>query len=267
MEPKPVQDHKPPAYPTRREILAGAASFALAGLAGGALVFAASEDGKTLVAPIFEHGEGRASDGCMVVVPPIFLSEEEALRIVKEELAKNGIHLAPGTVLKELRVAPRRQQQIEDDEKTRKIVVDEENAKPLHVTGIDRKRSVAVEFICRKNYKTLGGIDSHSVDITDSAGERHGSTFSSVVDFDFKDAATHLAKEIHRKSQQRLYIGVFYDPLQRAPLASPPKKGEKIDRTAAREKRDKQSKAESAKELRQQAQDFVAWLKNQKAIQ
>jgi hypothetical protein len=91
MEAKPVEHHKPPAYPTRREVLAGAASFALASVANCTFVFAKSEEGKITVAPIFKHGEGRGATGCVVMTPPVFLSEEEGMQILREELAKHGI--------------------------------------------------------------------------------------------------------------------------------------------------------------------------------
>ena len=42
-----------------------------------------------IVAPIFQHGEGRGATGCIVMSPPVFLSEEEALLVVREELGKS----------------------------------------------------------------------------------------------------------------------------------------------------------------------------------
>ena len=93
MEPKPVQHHEQPRYPTRREVLAGAATFALANLAGCGFVFAETDGGKIIVAPIFEHGAGRGAEGCRAVAPPVFLSEEEGMQILREELAKHGVQL------------------------------------------------------------------------------------------------------------------------------------------------------------------------------
>jgi hypothetical protein len=268
MEPKPVQYHKPPAYPTRRELLAGAASFVLAGLTGDSLILAASEDGKVVVAPIFEHGEGRGVTGCVVVSPPAFLSEEESLQIVGEELAKSGVKLASGTVLKNLKIAPRHQQQFENDEKSRKIVVDEEEAAPLRVTGMDEKRSIAVEFVSRKNYKRLGGVDSHEAKIVYRNENELGYMSSTVSDYDFKDAAKHVAAEIRGKGRQRLYVGVFYDPItyeKRTRKEQPPKtpKGSKSPKANAHV----EAMGKSKELLRQQVQDFVAWLKKQKAIE
>ena len=49
---------------------------------------------RRIVAPLFERGDGRGAAGCVVVAPPVFMSEEEALTIVGEELAKYGVRLA-----------------------------------------------------------------------------------------------------------------------------------------------------------------------------
>ena len=100
MEPRPVIESRNPNYPTRRDVLAGAAAFALAALGGQWRVIAATEEGKIVVAPIFEHGTGRGADGCVVVSPPVFLSEEEAVQVIREELAKQGIKLKEGIRLK-----------------------------------------------------------------------------------------------------------------------------------------------------------------------
>lgn len=46
---------------------------------------------KALVAPVFDHGNGRGSFGCMSIAPPSFLSEEEAFQVIQEEGKKYGI--------------------------------------------------------------------------------------------------------------------------------------------------------------------------------
>jgi hypothetical protein len=269
MEVKPVEHVQQPRYPSRREVLAGAMSFALLSLTKCSFVFAESEEGKIKVAPIFKHGEGRGVTGCVVVSPPAFLSEEEALQIVKEELAKHGVKLAAGPVLKDLTIAPRHIQQVEQDEKTRKTVLDEAHAAPLRVTGIDEKKSIAVEFVCRSNYAKLGGVDpGNNLSVVDRNGHDSGMfAWSSVRRYDFKDAAENATEQMKKQSKPPVYFGVFYDPMPKLPSPPPRKKDEKIDWKTEREKRRKEMKNESEKLLRQQAQDFVAWLKEQKAIQ
>ena len=45
-----------------------------------------------LVAPIFEHGKGRGATGCIVIAPPVFLSEEDARQAIEEELKRIKIN-------------------------------------------------------------------------------------------------------------------------------------------------------------------------------
>jgi hypothetical protein len=274
MEAKPVQRIEQPAYPTRREMLAGAVSFALLSLTECNFAVAEDGEGKVTVAPIFKHGEGRGATGCVVLSPPIFLSEEEAMQIVKEELAKHGVTLASGPVLKDLIIAPRRMRQLDHDEKSKKIVPDKENAAPLHVTGMDEKKLIAIKFICETNYAKLGGVNPHRVDVVDRDGNLIGASMSTVRLYDFKDAAEYVAAEAKKQGKQQLFFGVFYDPFSREaspfshePPARTAKNGEKVDLKAERERREKQAKQESEKQLREQAQDFAAWLKKQKAIE
>ena len=163
MEPKPVQQHEQPAYPTRREVLAGAASLALVNLAGGNFAFAESEGGAIAVAPIFEHGEGRGATGCIVITPPVFLSEEEGMQILREELARHAIRLKAGGTLEGVRVPARIVKQESVDAGSGKqeikttVVEDTDKAEPLKLSGIDSDRHIAVEFVSTKNYDDLGG--------------------------------------------------------------------------------------------------------------
>ena len=53
-----------------------------------------ANDPETLDIPIFAHGTGRSSYGCMSVAPPVFLSEEEAMQVIAEECAAQGIDIS-----------------------------------------------------------------------------------------------------------------------------------------------------------------------------
>jgi hypothetical protein len=257
MEIKPVQNVKQPSYPTRREVLAGAASFALFHLAGCSFVFAETEGGKTTVAPIFKHGEGRGATGCIVVSPPVFLSEEEGMQILREELAKHGIQLKAGGELKGVRVPGRdikydiikKKDGTEDWQN--KIVESTDSPKPLILDGLDSEKRIAVEFISDKDYYDLGGPLG----------------LSSVHRFDFIEVVEYVAEKAKKQGKDRVFLGLFYDPMTYIPRAKKSKEGEKVDREAERKERKKKIKEESEKQLRLQAQDFVAWLKEQKAIQ
>jgi hypothetical protein len=257
MEPKPVQSHKPPAYPTRREVLAGAASFALAGLAGGSFVFAATEEGRITVAPVFKHGEGRGAIGCIVVSPPVFLSEEEGMQILREELAKHGIKLKAGSPLAGVRIPARlEERKLVDKGKGKREYQEElvevpDSAKPLRLGGIDANKKIAVEFISKKGYHDFGGVLS-------------GST---VQSYDFKGVAEYVTAQVKKQGKDQVFVGVFYDPLTNIPSSLSKKVDDEDDRKLSWEERQKRGKKKSQDQLRLQAQDFIAWLKKQKAIE
>jgi hypothetical protein len=223
MEPKHVEQCPPPAYPTRREILVGAASFALVCLTG----CGSGGAEEVFVAPIFPHGEGRGATGCVMITPPVFLSEEEGMQILHEELVKHGIQLEAGATLKGVRTP---------------------------TDGADSNKRIAVEFVSQEDYFDLGGTRSRS----------------SVQDYEFKEVAEEVAAAAKRRASERAFLGVFYDPSAKIPRDEYLKETENVenaDWVALQKKWIDRGKEESGKLLRQQAQDFAAWLKEQKAIQ
>ena len=264
MEAKPVTQKQEPAYPTRRDVLKSAAAFVLVGLAGTRI---AADEGKgkgITVAPVFEHGNGRGAAGCIVVSPPVFLSEEEAMQILREEMTKHGIKLEDGGVLESVHL-PRSLLSAEEAHrdllKSLQNELDslkegsEKSSKDLprsissfKVDGLDRNKHIAVEFVSVKDYPAQTG------------------GWSSVRDYNFRDVAQKIASTVKEQGKDDVFFAVFYDPVSRQPPPESPKDGEKIDwQTVWRERRERGMR-ESKKLLRHQAQDFVAWLKKQKAI-
>lgn len=69
--------------------------YVLVGEVPDASVPLASPDGygkKLGTIPLFPHGDGRGSYGCVSVAPPVFLSEEEAIQVIREEAAAQGVY-------------------------------------------------------------------------------------------------------------------------------------------------------------------------------
>jgi hypothetical protein len=122
---------------------------------------------------------------------------------------------------------------------------------PFKLSGTDSDRRIAIEFVSKKQYYNQGGaMDT-----------------STVSDYDFKAVAERLASLAEKKSKDHIFLGVFYDPLADAPKDEKNDKGAKGSRKTLWDGREKEQKQESEKLLRQQAQDFVAWLKEKNAIQ
>jgi hypothetical protein len=202
----------------------------------------------TIVAPVFEHGTGRGVTGCVVVSPPVFLSEEDAIQIIKEELHRAGLELESGTTLEDVAVAPRYNQQVRGTNKSQ-VVQDSDKAKPLAVDGRDSRKNVVIEYVSLRQYEADGGVNTGRGRYVDEDGRSEGWYRSTVSSYDFKDAAKYLSSEIAKQGKQKRYVGVFYDPLVKMGRLEP------VD-----------GNGEAKRLLRQQARDFVAWLSKQGAI-
>ena len=142
---------------------------------------------------------------------------------------------------------------------------------PLKLSGLDPKTKIGVKFISEERYSQSGGISG-----------------STVQKYDFREVAGYVAGKA-KESKEPIYLGIFYDPAAKrgspvwdaiadsADVASARKKARKEGgkftekdadsiREEARRKRQYEGKDGARKLLREQVDDFVAWLKKQKAI-
>ena len=204
-----------------------------------------------VVAPIFAHGDGRGATGCVVVSPPSFLSEEEALQVIQEELAKVGVELSSRkVVLPEVGILPRTEDWVTGDGD---VVRNPEHgeAKPLELQFVDPKHHVGIEFVGKKNYLAVGGEHSNST----------------VQGYDFLRQANLVAQDIRQKAKG-LYVGVLYDPAVAANRPKPTTQEAKDGRAFEQGWKTsfENARASSREELRQQVRDLAAWLKQQGAL-
>lgn len=273
MKLRPVEQRPRPAYPTMDELLAvgdGAGAREVVGgtahrgwglgrwgldwgkgLAGAAVFFLAfhvggcdtgSTVGQTVVAPVFDHGVGRGSAGCVVITPPSFLSEEEAMAVIKDELSKHGITLGDGEQLKDVVVQiPYHDGFGESERGKRGKLID---PRPLDVDAIDKGRQIAVVFVSESDCTSF---------------EDPTRDWCSVSSFAPKKVATDLAASARKSGDQKRYVGFFYDPLGKSRERSMPLTGQ------AYEDRERRNQKECKELLRQQVRDFAAWLETQAA--
>jgi len=226
--PKLLEKNIPAAWKTRE--MAGAVAILLA-----ANLSACNEKKSTgketqaaIVAPVFNHGEDRAGlfGALGYIGPTTLLTEDEALKIIKEELGKNGIKLTRQNVKFEQVAIPSRSCKRKIIEKNgekiveEKVVTDKRKFQVFEADLVDPEKKVVVEFINEKNYFENGGMS------------RMG------VDYDFIEAAQYLNNQIKQKGP-KMYFGTFYDP------------------GGARG---------SSGQLKLQIKDFVDWLKAQGVI-
>jgi len=274
MKSKPVRRYRSPKYPTRPEVAARPDLLRrhqppawrswpeLTGAVGLFLMADASQltaadspmkGGQTkarsqavaVVAPIFQHGEGRGSTGCIVMSPPIFLSEEEALQVIRQEMASKGVKLGTNETTvagvhyegwKEVEPGVPRTQY------------------PLKASAADPSRKVVVDFISEgkaQNWDFMLGMENGNM------------VLSTVQSYDLPKTAADISNRVKRQAAEKVYFGTFYDP-----IAGTMSFGEEIPQEGPKSLPEllKTSKAESRRLLRLQVQDFLKWLQAQGAI-
>jgi hypothetical protein len=192
-----------------------------------------------VVAPIFEHGEGRGATGCIVLAPPVFLSEEEALQVIREELATHGVTL--GTAEYEIAgvaLSPFHSLRPE----------------PFKADAADSKKRMAIEFVSERECRDLDFAQQWE---NSKDGTMHS---SSVHRYDFPKTSEYLAEKVRKTGRTPVYFGTFYDPLSG--------KMDSGSLTNGASMLDAEAKivTESKRLLRLQVQDFVKWLQGQGAL-
>lgn len=208
------------------------------------------------VAPIFIHGDGRGSFGCVVVNPPVFLSEDEARQIVQDEAKKAGItFIADNSTIKDADIPVTSFSAFDNDEQVEKDKKSSKEKKDLVLDGYDEKLNIGYEFISEKDYDEW--VDDEE-------------EWSTASDYDLIKTAERLIGGLNQtKIKNESVIGVFYEP-----GASMPKSRLDTYRELKTEKeiddyfdaREKVAKELCEKQLREQVRDFIGWLKAQGVI-
>ena len=232
------------------------------------------------VAPVFMHGEGRGSAGCVMVNPPMFLSEEEALSVISDELGKAGLTMTQRNV--RVDQIPVEQFRFSDKPQNAGRAKYDGPVDSLIIDLMDPQKRVAVNCVTTRNYHHAGG------EITSS----------SVQGYNCRKVAERLGETIREaKDAPGMFYGTFYDPIvkpkdpetiQLSPqemqelnalaekTASSAPESERRDweraykEAAAGKKRHEQAWKDTQEEsyglLRAQVKDFIEWLKGQGAI-
>jgi hypothetical protein len=181
----------------------------------------ASSERLPLVAPIFVHGEGRGSTGCVAIAPPVFLSEAEALEILWSELGGAGLGF-------------------ERRAHAARLGSQKSAARPIAFDLWSPPLGLGVAFVGAHNYEVIAGRAANAVE-----GQDGEIGFSTVDSYDTLGVAQQLAdrlRETHADS-----AAVLYDPLVHRPYRRPD----------TNEPRDLRARARD--QLRAQVRDFVDW--------
>jgi hypothetical protein len=211
-----------------------------------------SSEKAAVVAPLFDHGKGTGVTGCVVMAPPVFLSEEEAIQVIRDEMAKAGVNLSrTEVVMEDVRITPRRESYVKKGDDYKEVKVDDGPAAQVIMDAEDPAERIAVEFVSEDDYFKLGGA-------------RSGST---VQGYNFKGIASNLVGEMKAHAKNKTCI-VFYEPGNFARTEPSKNALDRVeDRMNAWEKAEQKAKAESKEQLRLQVQDAIHWLRQQGIIQ
>ena len=189
-----------------------------------------ANDPTTLDIPIFAHGTGRGSYGCESVAPPVFLSEEEAMQVIEEECAAQGIDLS--------------------GQKTISGTFPATSTLPEAISGGASDQTYTGDLSLDGYSDDLGiGVEFVSTDDI-LAWKADTGMAATVEEFDLKGTAQRLADCTGN-------VAVFYDPTA----------DDDLDFTGSNEESYVESSREqSLEELRAQVRDFLQWLKAQGVI-
>jgi len=180
----------------RRSAIVGAALAATCGIVAAgwqaARVEAAGEPA-TKIAPIFQHGNGQGSFGCVAAAPPVFLSEDEARHVIVEEAKTAGITFAPDAQRLDLDLPITRMYNFGDDAKT----APKTRRGTLVLDGVDANRHIAFEYVSTADFYTWR--------------ETNENRMSTAWEIDLIGPARLLRDSLAKAEPGGVY-GVFYDP-------------------------------------------------------
>ena len=233
-DPDLLKKYMPPLWRKNAQVAGLATLFMVASCQSNKSILKSDLDSNAaaIVAPIFEHGDGRGSVGCEVINPPVFLSEEEALQVIGEELVKSGFEISKTNVsLANLTI--HHGIDIDRDDYYIRGICERGDLKPLNVDLYDDSQKIAVEFVSKSDNQDFG--------IRRGIG-------SSVDSYDLHAVADSLAEEVKVRGKG-VYFGTFYDPLERS-----------LDDEEWYWDREGMV---SKQYLRNQVKDFIDWLKAQ----
>ncbi|WP_195984030.1 hypothetical protein [Clostridium sp. D33t1_170424_F3] len=196
-------------------------------------------EGPGLQIPIFEHGAGRGSYGCDSVASPIYLSEEEAAQVIREEALLQGVDFSGNKSIHGEFPATNLYSFIEGH------VVPGTWKGDLKLDGYDPHLGIGFEYISEQDV---------------SAWLENRNPVATVACYDMKGTAERMADMVSD-------VAVFYDPTADFGDFDWSQIGAETETYQAYLAQFEEEQKEKMKEqLREQVRDFLSWLAGEGVI-
>jgi hypothetical protein len=183
------------------------------------------------IAPIFAHGDGSGATGCVVMSPPVFISEEEARKLIFDRLKEEGF-LFDTTETSYIKIIAR---PIANSCFHVNDSLDENLAEfYLKTDGYNKKYDLNIVYVSVSDFEKF-----HS----------YSDCVSSVQGYRTKKAAEIIRQELI--SSGKTNAVVFYDPIPSI----------EYEESETWQKSETNASEEAKKQLLDQVEDFIKWLK------
>jgi hypothetical protein len=201
-----------------------------------------SKQDSAKIAPIFVHGDGVGASGCVMIAPPVYLSEEDALNIISGELKKVGLTFndkfkGDPIMISRKKVVYNENENIKNWEER---YSDTTEIKNLYPDAYNKDLNMIIEFVSYEDYEAFG----------DEKPE-----FSSVSEYLIKSSAEKIQKVFKEKGKYSSVV--FYDPVGWGDISN---------REQGWDEMEKEGRKKAVEMLKLQVADFIEWLKNEGII-
>ena len=191
------------------------------------------QEAAELSVPVFAHGSGTGSYGCVSVAPPVFLSEEEALLVIREEAEARGVHFSDAKSIQGDRFPATNPFDLSGKGSSQTW------EGTLKLDGYDPVLDIAFEYISMEDVQSWEKVPS--------------GTWVSVSSYNMKGTAERLAEVVKNTA-------VFYDPASDFSDFDFNMGNNQKDLDAYRIAYETSQKVRMIEDLRAQVRDFLEWL-------
>ena len=197
------------------------------------------------IIPFFEHGDGIGVYGCVAVAAPVFLSEDDAFAVIKDEFEKLNLTVRQsGFTITNIQI-PKFNPYYSADNNNNSMQTKEGT---LVFDFAVENRNIVMEFISNDDMRSWEFVEP----------DTDGNTiWSSVSNYNYKEAARTLNTSLNHTSYDTVH-GVFYDPAESVVS--------KDDQKKTYEQLEEEARQRAFDALREQVRDFLAWLSAQGII-